>query len=64
MADIHFNIEKNIENEKTTTNVYKLNFNQQIDELARMLGGASVTALTRNHAEEMLHLAEVRKNKI
>lgn len=31
----------------------------RVDELARMLGGAEVTATTREHAREMLTLAAV-----
>ncbi|HBK68480.1 MAG TPA: hypothetical protein DDZ91_07545, partial [Firmicutes bacterium] len=38
--------------------------NERVDELARMLGGAEVTSTTREHAREMLLLAEsVRLSK-
>lgn len=32
--------------------------NQRVDEIARMLGGATITAQTRAHAEEMLRLSK------
>lgn len=65
MADKHFKIEKNInyENERTSTNVKLLDEVEQIEELARMLGGAEVTDLTRQHASEMLRLAGALKKK-
>ena len=64
MADVHFNIQKDVKNEITTTNVYKMSFDQQVEELARMLGGAAVTELTKNHAKEMLQLAKNQKNAL
>jgi DNA repair protein RecN (Recombination protein N) len=64
MADYHFKIKKQIKNDKTTTDVRRLITEEQIDELARILGGAVVTELTRKHAKEMLDLADSLKNKI
>lgn len=68
MADVHFKIEKNIIDGKTYTNVLKLNNKGQTEELARMLGGAILTDLTRKHSTEMKNLAndlkgEIRKSK-
>ena len=41
-----------------------LGINDRVEELARMLGGAELTSTTREHAREMLLLADsVRKNK-
>lgn len=64
MADEHFKIEKVVNNNVTTTKVYKLDRKRQYEELARILGGAVVTELTRNSAKEMIELAEVLKQKI
>jgi DNA repair protein RecN (Recombination protein N) len=66
MADNHFKIEKNvnIKEEKTTTSVKILTTLDRIEELSRMLGGAEVTALTKEHANEMIKLADKTKNKI
>ena len=64
MADVHFKIEKNIIDGKTYTNVLKLNDKGQTEELARMLGGAILTDLTRKHSIEMKSLANDLKGKI
>ncbi len=64
MADVHFRIQKTTQNEITTTDVKKLDNNNQIDELARMLSGTVITDLTRKHAKEVLELANIKKNEI
>lgn len=64
MADIHFKIEKQVIDNKTSTNVFRLRNQEQIEELARMLGGAVVTELTKNHAREMIELAGEIKKKL
>lgn len=64
MADIHFKIQKTTQNETTTTTVNKLDNDSQIDELARMLSGTAITDLTRNHAKEVLELANKKKVEI
>lgn len=64
MADIHFKIQKTTQNEITTTSVNKLDNDNQIDELARMLSGTAITELTRNHAREVLELAKIKKVEI
>ncbi|HPO98916.1 MAG TPA: DNA repair protein RecN, partial [Bacillota bacterium] len=58
MAKNHFYIEKQVDGERTKVSVRGLMMNERIDELARMLGGAEVTDTTRQHAREMLALAE------
>lgn len=64
MADNHFKIQKNVNEDITTTTVNKLNNDNQIDELARMLSGSTITELTRNHAREVLELASIKKDEI
>lgn len=64
MADMHFKIQKITHNEKTTTKVNKLDCDDQIDEMARMLSGTVITDLTRNHAREVLELANIKKEEI
>lgn len=61
MADIHFYISKSIIANKTKTNVEELDFQSEIKEIARMLGGAKLTELTLKHAEEMITLARDSK---
>ena len=64
MANKHFYIEKKTHRERTLVEVRALEKNERVDELARMLGGAEVTSTTREHAREMLLLAEsVRLSK-
>ena len=64
MADTHFLIIKQIKNNQTFTKIETLSKDDRIKELARMLGGASLTELTINHAEEFLEMASNIKNKI
>lgn len=54
LADEHFLIKKHTENNRTYTNVTPLDFEQRKYELARIIGGVSITDLTLKHAEEML----------
>ena len=61
MADTHFCIEKQVEDQRSVTNIRKLTEEESVEELARMLGGASITENVRNNAREMKDLA--RKTK-
>ncbi len=63
MADNHYLIEKSDSGERTSTNVRLLNENERIEELARIIGGVSVTDLTRKSAKEMLEMAISKKGK-
>ncbi|MBN2606597.1 MAG: DNA repair protein RecN [Thiotrichales bacterium] len=54
----HLNIAKSTDGEQTTTQVIELNEAERIEELARMLGGMTITENTRNHAKEMLAIAQ------
>lgn len=61
MADTHLYIYKEQADERTLTKVARLDMEGRVEELARMLGGAEVTAATREHAREMLSLASKAK---
>ena len=61
MADVHFAIEKNVENGRTRTTIYRLNPQQEIEELARILGGAEITDTVLQSASEMKELAKRTK---
>lgn len=61
MADTHFKIEKDVSRETVCTSVSKLNEDERKEELARIIGGVTVTDLTLQAAEEMLNLAEELK---
>jgi DNA repair protein RecN (Recombination protein N) len=57
-GDCHLRIEKQILNEQTYTQVIELDQTHRIKELARMMGGLTVTEQTLNHAKEMLKNAQ------
>lgn len=62
MADSHYIIEKNVNDNKTITSIKKLNENEIILELARILGGAKITETVIQSAKEMKELATRTKN--
>ena len=61
MADNHYLIKKTSTDEKTSTSVSLLEQDGRIDELSRIIGGVSVTDLTRSSALEMLEQAKSMK---
>lgn len=61
MADSHFLIEKTVQEAKTVTRIRRLDKEESIEELARILGGARITELTMQSAREMKELAETAK---
>lgn len=56
-ADRHFLVEKSFEKGYTRTAIRELDTPLRIQELARMLGGATITEKTIQRAEEMIHHA-------
>lgn len=58
VAQHHFLIKKSVHDKRTTTSVTVLNQKQRVDELARMLSGEKITELTREHASELLRMAQ------
>ena len=58
-ANAHLFIEKNIENDETITRISALSEEESVDELARMLGGMSITEAVRNNAVEMKKMAKI-----
>ncbi|MFQ5456529.1 MAG: DNA repair protein RecN [Nitrospirota bacterium] len=55
MADNHFLVEKVMNNNRAETVVKEIDYNKRIKEIARMLGGKTLTKATIQHAEEMLN---------
>ena len=53
-AHHHFMVEKECDNEQTFSKVVALAELEKIDEIARMLGGLTITEQTRSHARELL----------
>ena len=56
-ADRHFLVEKIIKKGSTRTDIKSLDVLERVNELARMLGGATITEKTIQRAEEMIHHA-------
>ena len=50
----HFAVAKSVVDGRTSTHIDELSEEQRIDELVRMLGGASLTSVTKEHAKELL----------
>lgn len=61
MADAHYAIEKNVIEGKTKTMISLLDKEQEITELARILGGAEITDTVMRSAAEMKELAKRTK---
>jgi len=51
----HYCITKTIENNRTKTTIQPLTAEERIKEIARMIGGTTITQATLDHANEMLH---------
>jgi DNA repair protein RecN (Recombination protein N) len=55
-GDHHFKVVKQQMNGKTKSDVESLGRQERIEEIARMLGGTSITDTTRRHARELLNM--------
>ena len=53
-ADAHFRVTKSGSGDGVASEMARLSAADRVEELARMLGGATITAKTRAHAKEML----------
>jgi DNA repair protein RecN (Recombination protein N) len=53
-GDLHYKVEKISKADKTTTFVKELEYNERLEEIARMLGGVKITEKAMEHAKEML----------
>ena len=53
-AHHHFMVEKYVEKEQTFSRVVQLTDPEKVDEIARMLGGLTITEQTISHAQELL----------
>ena len=58
IADNHLLISKNEDKGETVTDVREIKDNERVKEIARIIGGVSVTELTLKNAEETLRLAQ------
>ncbi len=58
MADAHYEIAKAAADGRTTTTIRRLDEEQMVQELARLLGGAEITEAVYDNAREMKKLAK------
>ena len=58
MADVHYLIEKRVLNDKTITSISQLDYDASVNEIARLLGGATITDNTIAAANEMKGLSK------
>ena len=63
MADQHLYITKTETDDRTKTNVTSLDHDSRVDELGRMIAGAQMTDLTKQHVEELLVMSQQLKQK-
>lgn len=61
MADAHYKIEKQVQGEKTVTQIYPLEEETSVEEIARMLGGVEITETVLSSAAEMKEMAKRTK---
>jgi DNA repair protein RecN (Recombination protein N) len=62
MADSHYLIEKQVKQERTVTEIKRLDEEESLGELARLLGSGRVTEAVLTNAREMKAMAQKTKN--
>ena len=62
MADHHYLIQKDVVGNETISSIEALSYNDSIKELARMLGGTTITQTVLDNAKEMKDLAQGKKD--
>lgn len=63
MADQHFRIEKQAKGKETVTGIVRLEREEVVEELARLLGGEEITETVRKNARELIQTAKEKKNE-
>lgn len=64
LSDCHYFVSKQVENEKTYTQIRTLTKEEKIKEIAKMTSGDEISSLTLNSASEMINLADMKKKEI
>lgn len=64
MADSHYLIKKDMENNSTTSDIFKLSREQSIKEIVRINGDGSMTEAAIAHAMEMKDMADRTKSNL
>ncbi|MDL2311124.1 DNA repair protein RecN, partial [Peptostreptococcaceae bacterium OttesenSCG-928-C18] len=64
LADYHLLIDKEESTEDTISNIYSINIDERVNEIARLIGGVNITDITLKQAKQMLEQAEsLRESK-
>lgn len=61
MADAHYVIEKNVDEKAAVTEIRRLEENEELDEIARLLGSDAITEAVLANASELKNLAKETK---
>ena len=59
MATSHYGVTKSVKKNRTSAEVRLLDTKERVDEIARMLGGKTITEATLRHAEEMIERGRI-----
>ncbi len=54
MASAHFRVQKVVQGKRTCSTIVELDYDQRVEEIARMSGGEKITEATLEHAREMI----------
>ena len=57
LSEEHYNVVKKVEKGRTVSTIRRLNRREKVEEIARLLGGRSITPVVRKHAQEMIERA-------
>lgn len=63
MADHHYHIQKDEDQQRTYTSLREIDGDERIDELSRMMAGPEITEKTFLHAKELVEIANERKKQ-
>lgn len=61
--DEHFVIKKLVDNKRTVTEICKLSADESVEEIARLLGGETISSVTKENAKELINSAKSIKEK-
>ncbi len=58
LADSHYLILKKTTDKESTTEIVRLDYDERVEELSRLLGGVILTETTKQHAREMIEMSK------
>lgn len=64
LSEEHYSVVKKVERERTVSTIRHLNKKEKVEEIARLLGGKSITPVVRKHAQEMVERATASSSSI